>query len=94
MEKRNEIGSVFVECKLDILGLSEKKLRGEGELSFGGVKGFKSRVGRRSIAREGVAVMMNQSVLMRVREIRRILINILINNMNYLQEEGVLDCDS
>ena len=34
------------ECKLDILGLSETKLRGEGELNFGGVRGFKSWVGK------------------------------------------------
>ena len=34
VEKRDEIGSMFEKCKLDILGLSEAKLRGEGELSF------------------------------------------------------------
>ena len=34
MEKRGEIGSMFEVCKLDILGLIETKLRGEGELSF------------------------------------------------------------
>ena len=31
----DKIGSMFEECKLDILGLSERKLRGEGEFSFG-----------------------------------------------------------
>ena len=28
---------MFEECKLDILGLSEIKLRGEGEMSFRGL---------------------------------------------------------
>ena len=36
MEKRDEIGHMFEECRLDILFLSEIKLRGEGEMSFGG----------------------------------------------------------
>ena len=35
VEKRHEIGSMFEECKLDILGLSETELRGERVLSFG-----------------------------------------------------------
>ena len=51
-KKRDEIGSMFEECKLDILGLSEKKLRVEGELSNGDVKWFKSGVGRRRNAWE------------------------------------------
>ena len=59
---------MFEECKLDILGLNETKLRGEGELSFGGVRGFKSGVGRRGNAREGVAVLMNERVWMCVRK--------------------------
>ena len=39
MEKRDEIGRMFEECKLNVLDLSEKKLRGEGELSFGVLEG-------------------------------------------------------
>ena len=62
VEKRDEIGSMFEKCKLDILGLT--KLRGEGELIFRGVRGIKSGVRRRVNAREGVAILM--------REIRRI----------------------
>ena len=46
-------------------------MRREGELSFGGVRGFKSGVGRRVNAREGIAVLMNERVWMCVREIRR-----------------------
>ena len=47
MGKRDEIENMFDECKLDILGLSEAKLKGEGELRFGSLRGFKSRVERR-----------------------------------------------
>ena len=48
MEKKDEMGSKFEESKLDMLCLSETKLRGEG-LSFGGVRGFKSGVGGREM---------------------------------------------
>ena len=54
VEKRDEIQSMFEECKLDILGLSETKLREVGELSFGGIRGFKSSVGGRRKVKEGV----------------------------------------
>ena len=72
VEKRDEIGSMFEDCKLDILGLSEIKLREEEELNFGGVGGFRFGVGRRGKARDGVVVLMNKRVWMCVREIRRI----------------------
>ena len=35
--KRDEIGSMFEECKLDILGISETKLRGGRESLVVGV---------------------------------------------------------
>ena len=72
VEKRDEIGCMFEECQLDILGLSQTKMRGEGEMSFRGVRGVKSVVGRRENAREGVAVLMNEHIWMCVHEIRRI----------------------
>ena len=40
--KRDEIESMFEKFKLDILGLSDVKLRGEGELSFGNARGVRS----------------------------------------------------
>ena len=36
VEKRDKIGSMFEECKLHILGLSETMLNGGGELIFEG----------------------------------------------------------
>ena len=50
VEKRDEM---FEECRLDILGLSETKLRREGEMSFWGVRAI-SGVGRKGNSREGV----------------------------------------
>ena len=76
VEKRDEIRSMFKECKLDILGLSKTKLKGEGELSFGGVS-FQIWVERRGNAREGVAVLMNEHMRMCVREIRRVNLKII-----------------
>ena len=72
VEKRDEIGSMFEEWRLDILSLSETKLTGEEELSFGGVRGFKSEVGRKGNMREGVAILLNECVWICVKEIRRI----------------------
>ena len=34
IEKRDKIGRMFKECRLDLLGLSETKLRREIEMSF------------------------------------------------------------
>ena len=48
------------------------KLRGEGELGFGSVRGLKSGMERMGNARELVALLMNERVRMRLREIRRI----------------------
>ena len=77
VEKRDEIGNMFEECKLDILGLSETNFREEGEFNFGGVRGFKTGVGRRGNAREGVEILMNERVWMCVREIRRLNLKIM-----------------
>ena len=41
-------------------------------MSFGSVRGFKSGVGRKRNAREGVAVLMNERVWMCVSKIKRI----------------------
>ena len=58
------------EYRLDILSLSEKKLRGEDEMSFGGVRGVKSGVERRGNAREGVALLMSKYICMCLKEFR------------------------
>src|ERR1700755_3177614 len=57
-EKREEVGVVMEERKLDILALTETKLKGEGDLAFGKYKGMYAGVNERVRAREGVAIVM------------------------------------
>lgn len=61
-DKRCEIGSLFEKRKFDVLGLSETKMKGQGESMFGDVKGRISGVmnGR---AREGVGMLLSDRVL-------------------------------
>ena len=46
MENRNEIWLMFYECSLDILGLNETKLRGEGEKKIGELEEQYLRLGK------------------------------------------------
>ena len=56
--KRCEIGELFERRKLDVLALSETKMKGQGESMFGNVKGRISGIvnGR---AKEGVALLLS-----------------------------------
>ena len=63
--KRCEIGSMFVERKMDVLGLCETKMKGKGEAEFGVVKGRVSGV-ERGRAREGVALLLSERMRKRV----------------------------
>ena len=67
VSKRCEIGDVFQRRKMDVLALSETKLKGKGEVAFGGVTGRVSGVvgGR---AREGVALVLSEWMLSNVVE--------------------------
>ena len=38
VERRDEIGCMFEECTLEILGFTETKLRGKGYISFGALE--------------------------------------------------------
>src|ERR1700755_1264346 len=57
-EKREEVGVVMDQRRLDILALTETKLKGEGDLAFGKYKGMYAGVNERVRAREGVAIVM------------------------------------
>lgn len=61
MSKRSEIGSMFESRKMDVLALSETKVKGKGECVFGGVIGRVSGVegGR---AREGVGIIVREEL--------------------------------
>ncbi|XP_076031278.1 uncharacterized protein LOC143019503 [Oratosquilla oratoria] len=55
--KREEIGSMFVRRKLDVLALSLTKLKGKGECKFGRISGVK-----RGRGREGVAILVSEEI--------------------------------
>ena len=57
-EKREEIGRMFLERELDVLALSEVKIKGTGDRDFGSVAGRVSGV-RGGRAREGVAILLS-----------------------------------
>ena len=57
--KRCEIGSMFVKRKMDVLALSETKMKGKGEAEFREVKGRISGI-ERGRAREGVALLLSE----------------------------------
>ena len=57
--KRCEIGDIFVRRKMDVLALCETKMKGKGEVMFGGMTGRISGP-ERGRAREGVALILNK----------------------------------
>ena len=59
MGKAAEIGEIFVERNYDVLALSETKIKGVGEHSFGKILGRVSGV-RRGRAKEGVAILISK----------------------------------
>ena len=63
--KRCEIGRLFVKRKMDVLALSETKMKGKGEAEFGEVKGRISGI-ERGRAREGVALLLSERMKRRV----------------------------
>ena len=65
--KREMIGRMFVKRKLDVLALSETKMRGKGEVEFGSVYGRRSGISR-GRAREGVALLVSTEVRRKVIE--------------------------
>ena len=58
--KREEVSVVCKERNLDIMALTETKLKGKGEVNFGDFKGMISGVDVRVRAREGVAIVMKE----------------------------------
>src|SRR5678815_3139166 len=65
--KREEVGLMFEEKRLDVLGLTETKLKGKREMDFGKYKGMISGVNERVRAREGVGIVMRKEVWDKVR---------------------------
>ena len=67
--KKCEIGSMFVRRKMDVLALSETKVKGRGEAVFGEVTGRVSGVVSGK-AREGVGLLLSERLLQSVVEWR------------------------
>ena len=59
--KQGMIGKMFEERRLDVLALSETKLRGKGEVTFGKVLGRRSGIVR-GRARAGVALIVKEEL--------------------------------
>ena len=79
-EKRGEIGSMFVRRTMDVLALSETKIKGKGEVSFGSVIGRVSGVedGR---GREGVALLVSEEMGKHIVEWREVSSRIMLVKM-------------
>ena len=58
--KKEEVGEMFKSRSLDLLAVSETKLKGEGEVMFGGYKGVISGVSEKVRAREGVGIVISE----------------------------------
>ena len=67
-EKKCMIVDIFNERKLDVMALSETKLKGEGERMWEGQRVIVSGVSERCRAREGVAVLISGRLWGRVRD--------------------------
>ena len=66
--KKYMIGDIMDERRMDVLVLSETKMRGKGEVVFGGARGRTSRVDGRMRAKEGVAIVLSEEMWPNVKE--------------------------
>jgi len=90
--KKLEIGEICNDKKLDLLGLTETKLKGKGEIEFGDFKGVFSGVSERVRAREGVAIVLSQRWWECMRECVRISSRIIWVKLRFNREEWVFVC--
>ena len=87
-DKREVIGRMFERRRMDVLALSETKLRGKGEIEFGSVSGRKSGVVR-GRAREGVALLVSPEVQRGVIEWRELSPRLMWVKVKFRQEVWV-----
>ena len=68
-----EVRRLFESRRMDVLALSETKLKGKGEVMFGGgVRGRKSRVNERFRVKEGVCLLVKEELESFVKEWKEI----------------------
>ena len=91
-EKKCMIVDMFKERKLDILALSESKVKGEGVREWEGERVIVSGVNERCRAREGVAVMIKGSLWGSVKEYKCINSRMLWVRIKVAGERIVLVC--
>ncbi len=86
--KRSEIGEMFGRRRMDVLALSETKMKGKGERMFGDVIGRVSGVvnGR---AREGVALLVSERAQMFVKEWKEVSARVMWVKMKMGHESWV-----
>ena len=80
---------MFRKRKLDVLALSETKLKGKGEVEFGGVGGRGSGVAG-GWAREGVAILVSEEVSGCVTEWREVSSRLMWVGLKFGQERWVI----
>ena len=67
---KKEIGRMFEERKLNVLGLRETKMIGEGESSFREIRELKSGTGRRGRERRYLPILLSGHAWRCVKEVR------------------------
>ena len=90
--KKGEVGLIFRERNLDVLALTETKLKGEGNIDFGGFNGSFSGVNERVRAREGVAIIMKDEWWRCVREFKRVNPRLMWVRLKLSKESWVFVC--
>src|SRR5678815_4689726 len=90
--KREEVGLMFEEKRLDVLGLTETKLKGKREMEFGKYKGMISGVNERVRAREGVGIVMKKEVWDKVRVCSQVSARIMWVKVKFGGEMWVFIC--
>ena len=89
-EKKCETGDLFVERNLDVLVLSETKLKGKEEVMFGKVRGRVSGVSERVRAKEGVAILLSEGMWECVNDWREVSARLMWVRMTVGQERWVI----
>ena len=91
-EKKCMIVDIFNERKLDVMALSETKLKGEGERMWEGQRVIVSGVSERCRAREGVAVLISGRLWGRVRDYKCISSRLMWVKLRMNGENVVIIC--
>ena len=77
---------MFEEIKLDVLGLSKARMRGEGEISYEKIREYNLRVRQRGIAIESVTVLLSKYIWRFMKEIRYLSLRIIYAKLSISRE--------